>query len=243
MDLAADARLAFDRPTVFAAYRDHLTDLLPYLPNVRGIQVKSRSEDGTTTKLVNEWSGGGEIPAAARAFISEAMLSWTDHAQWDAESFVCKWRIETHAFTEAVTCRGENLFLEDGQGTLLQIRGVLEIDASKIQGVPRLLAGKVGRMVAEVLAGKIRPNLVEVSVGLGRYLEGQAKGAEASPRITLKGATAGAHSTGSARGASSWSRPARRTSSCACRSKARRGSSCPALPCIPPRRASRRRGA
>ncbi len=172
MDLNADARLVFDRPTVFAAYRDHLVDLLPYLPNVRGVEVKSRVEEGGLVKLVNEWRGGGEIPAAARAFLSESMLSWTDHASWDPSTFVCSWRIETHAFREAVTCRGENRFFDDGQGgTRLEIRGVLEIDAGKVQGVPRLLAGKVGRTVEEVLAGKIRPNLVEVSVGLAKYLE------------------------------------------------------------------------
>ena len=170
MELVADAKLPFPRPVVFAAYRDKLADLLEYLPNVREIVVQSRVDSGEIATLVNVWHGGGEIPAAARAFLSEAMLSWTDHARWDESKWTCEWRIETHAFTEAVTCKGVNSFLEDGTGTTLQIRGQLTIDAKKIRGVPGVLAGKVGRVIEEFLGAKIRPNLIEVSDGLRKYL-------------------------------------------------------------------------
>jgi len=170
MDLSADARIPFPRPVVFAAYRDKLPELLEYLPNVRAIEVQSRKDAPPITELVNIWRGGGEIPAAARAFLSEAMLSWTDHARWDESAFTCSWRIEAHAFTEAVGCQGTNRFLEDGDGTLLQIRGALVIDASKLKGVPRLLSGTVSKTVEEVLGGKIKPNLVQVSDGVRRYL-------------------------------------------------------------------------
>ena len=40
MQLVADARIPFARPLVFATYRDKLADLVPYLPNVRAIDVK-----------------------------------------------------------------------------------------------------------------------------------------------------------------------------------------------------------
>jgi hypothetical protein len=173
MELTADARLPFPRPVVFAAYRDKLTDLLPFLPNVRGIEVKSRTEEGGVIRLVNEWHGGGEIPAAARAFLSESMLSWTDRAEWNESTWTCAWTIETHAFTEAVTCRGTNRFIEADGATRLEIRGTLSIDAKKIKGVPGLFAGKVGKTVEELLVNKIQPNLVEVSRGLGKYLEQQ----------------------------------------------------------------------
>jgi len=100
------------------------------------------------------------------------MLSWTDYATWHGDAFACDWRIETHAFTEAVGCGGRNVFLEDGPGkTLLQIRGKLEIDAKKIRGVPGFLAGTVGRTIEDFLGGKIQPNLVETIKGLEKYLE------------------------------------------------------------------------
>ena len=172
MELRADTVIPFPRDVVFAAYRDDITKVLAYLPNVRSIDVKSRKEEGPVTELVNVWHGGGEIPAAARAVLSESMLSWTDYASWDKEKLRCDWRIETHAFTEAVTCRGFNLFVEPSPGkTMLEIRGTLEIDAKKIRGVPGFLAGKVGRTIEDFLGGKIQPNLVETAKGLTKYLE------------------------------------------------------------------------
>jgi hypothetical protein len=171
MEIRADARLPFPRDAVFEAYRDELLNLLPYLPNVRGIEIKSRKEDGPVIEFVNLWRAGGEIPAAARAILSESMLSWTDYAKWDARTFRCDWRTETHSFTEAVRCIGQNSFLEDGPGkTMLEIRGSLDIDAKKIRGVPGFLAGKVGRTVEEFLLNKIQPNLIETAKGLDRFL-------------------------------------------------------------------------
>jgi hypothetical protein len=172
MKLSADCELPFPRALVFETYRDHILDLLPYLPNVRGIDPKSSTGEGGVVEKVNVWHGGGEIPAVARAVISESMLSWTDRARWDAEAFVCDWHIQTHAFTDAVTCEGRHAFVEreGGKAALLQTTRVLTIDATKVRGVPRLFASNVGRLVEEFLAAKIRPNLVEVSKGLGQYL-------------------------------------------------------------------------
>ncbi len=138
------------------------------------IENRSRRDAPPIVELVNVWHGGGEIPAAARAFISEQMLSWTDRARWDEAAYTCAWNIETHAFTEAVTCKGVNTFVEEGGRTRLQIRGTISIDAGKIRGVPRLLAPRASRAVEEVLASKIRPNLVDVSHGLTKHLSARA---------------------------------------------------------------------
>jgi hypothetical protein len=177
MDLHTDARIPFPRDLVFATYRDDIQKLLRFLPNVRAIDVKSRKDEGAVVEIVNEWRGGGEIPAAARAVLSEAMLSWTDYATWDASTMRCDWRTETHAMREAVDCKGYNVFVEDGPGkTLVQIRGKLEIDGKKIRGVPGFLAGTVARTVEDFLGGKIQPNLVETAKGVTAYLEEKARG-------------------------------------------------------------------
>ena len=173
MLLSADASLRFPRPMVFAAYRDHLPDLADFLPNIRRIELKKRDDRGARAQLLNEWHGGGEIPAAARAFLSENMLSWSDHASWDQDEWTCDWRIETHAFTEAVRCSGKNRFVEAEGGTRLEIRGELSIDGSKLKGVPGLLSKRVAAAVEDLLVKKITPNLVSVSDGLSQYLEQQ----------------------------------------------------------------------
>jgi hypothetical protein len=172
MELRADARIPFPRTLVFAAYRDDIAELLPYLPNVRSIDVKSRKDDGAIAYLVNEWHGGGEIPTALRAVLADSMLSWTDYATWNTETFRCEWRTETHAFREALRCAGYDVFLDDGPGkTLLEIRGTLDVDAKKIRGIPWFLGSKVGRVFEEFLGTKIQANLVETAKGLTKYLE------------------------------------------------------------------------
>lgn len=171
MQLSADAALPFPRPRVFSAYRDKLVELVEFLPNIRRIEERSRKDDGPRSEIVNVWHGGGDIPAAARAVLSEDMLNWTDYASWDESEYTCAWRIETHSFTEAVSCEGKNRFVETATGTRLEIRGELRIDATKIRGVPRLLAKTVGKAVEDLLVKKITPNLISVSDGLRRYLE------------------------------------------------------------------------
>jgi hypothetical protein len=170
MDLAADSTLSHPRSVVFAAYRDRLPELVPHLPNIRAIEVKRREVHGSLVHLHNVWRGGGEIPAVARALVSESMLSWDDHACWDEQTWICSWRIETHVFREAFECHGENRFVELGHGSRLEIRGILRIDGRRIPGVPRALHARVSRLVEEFLAAKIEPNLLQVARGLEQFL-------------------------------------------------------------------------
>jgi hypothetical protein len=172
MNLQADARVPLPREIVFSAYRDDITKLLPFLPNVRSIDFKSRKENGAVVELVNAWRGGGDIPGAIRAVLSESVLEWTEYATWKAESLTCEWRTETGAFTEAVRCHGSTRFLEDGPGkTAVELRGILEVDAKKIRGVPSFLAGKIGRAVEEFLVGKIQSNFADTAKGVAKYLD------------------------------------------------------------------------
>jgi hypothetical protein len=177
MELRSDTRIPFPREVVFAAYRDEIAQLLPYLPNVRHIEVESRKEDGAIIEIVNQWQGGGEIPVAVRAVLGDSVLSWTDYATWHTDTLRCDWRSETHAFANALRCVGCNAFLEDGPGkTMLQVRGTVEVDAKKIRGVPSFVAGKVGRAIEEFLGNKIQFNLAATAKGLTKYLEERATG-------------------------------------------------------------------
>jgi hypothetical protein len=156
---------------VFAAYRDDMDKLLPYLPNVRAIEVKSRKENGAVVEIVNHWRGGGEIPAAVRVVLSESMLAWVDYAKWDADAFACDWRTETPAFAQSMQSSGRNAFHDDGSGkTLLEVRGSIVIDAKKLPGVPGFFAGSVGRLAEAFLVEKIQANLLETARAMSKYL-------------------------------------------------------------------------
>lgn len=171
MDLRAEAIIEQPRKAVFEVYRDDLPDLVPDLPSVRGIDVKSRKEEGDRVEMVNVWHGGGDIPSAIRAFLSESMLSWTDYALWDASDFSCAWRSESHSFKDAVHSRGKNLFVELGPNrTAIRIGGSIDVDGTKVPGVPKLLAGKAGGLIEKFLVKQIQDNLKEVAAGVDRYL-------------------------------------------------------------------------
>ncbi len=172
MKLAAESILTFPRELVFRTYRDQLTELVPYLPNIRGIAITSRKDDPPRTHLVNVWSGGGDIPAVARAFLSEKMLSWTDYATWDESEWSCAWRMEAHSLKEALHAEGNNRFLETPEGCRLVIEGDLTIEGKKLP-IPRLLAGSAAPAIEKFLVAMIRPNLTEVAKGVAKFLEAQ----------------------------------------------------------------------
>lgn len=171
MEIKTDVTLSFPRERVFTTYRDRLTDLLQYLPNIRKLEITKREERGSEVYLVNEWTGGGEIPAVARSFLSESMLGWADHATWKQADWICEWRTEVHAFPGALLSSGHNRFVgTPGGGTRIEFRGELTCDASKVPGVPRLLARSLNGTIEKIFVGKIGENLVGVGEGIGKLL-------------------------------------------------------------------------
>jgi hypothetical protein len=178
MLISADLSIPFPRALVYETYRDKLVELLPYMPNVRRLTVQSRRDEGAKVHCVIEWHGGGEIPMAARAILSENMLSWTEHDLWNEAEFLLEWRIETHAFTEAVDCTGKNRFIADGNTTIIESRGELKIDSTRIKGVPHFLATGVAHLLEDFLGTKIEPNLIQMGAGVRHYLETAAKSAK-----------------------------------------------------------------
>lgn len=171
MKLEVVAEIAYPREKVFTAYRDHLPEMVPYLANVRAITVTSRTDEAHVAKLLNRWKGGGEIPAAVRKFLSEGMLEWDDLATWDQQRWICEWQTIVPAFKESVDARGHNTFTEKSATvTQLRIEGDLKVDAGKIRGVPRLLAGTIGPMVESFLVATIKPNFVAVAKGVEKFL-------------------------------------------------------------------------
>ncbi|MDP1917210.1 MAG: hypothetical protein Q8L14_13295 [Myxococcales bacterium] len=175
LDVSVD--IPFSREQVFKAYRDDLPKLVPYLENVRAITVTSRTEEGPLVKLVNRWKGGGEIPSVVRKVVSEDLMEWDDLATWNANEFTCQWKTIVPAFKDALDAQGTNTFTVVSDTSMrFTIRGELKVDAAKVRGVPRLLAGTIGPAVESFLVGRIQPNFLTVAKGVERWLrEGGGK--------------------------------------------------------------------
>ncbi len=171
MKIEADARISFSRALVFETYRDRLPELVPYLPNIKRITVQKRDDDAGTSRLLNLWEAKGEIPKVAQTIIKPEMVAWDDHAFWNQNDWTCEWRTEPKMFTENIRCAGKNRYLEDGDHTILEIRGDLEIDLKGVRGVPSFLASRVAPHVERFIVDLLRPNLVSVADGLEKFLQ------------------------------------------------------------------------
>ena len=172
MRIEADAVIDHPRPAVFRAYRDRLPQLVEGLPRIRSIEIEERTEDGPIVRLTNVWYGAAKIPSVAEKVLP-AVLSWHDYAVWDESALRAEWRLESHAFPEAVQCAGENVFVDLGDGrTRVEIAGEIRIDLTKVRVMPELIAGKVSEAVERFLVRQITPNLLAVSDALADHLDG-----------------------------------------------------------------------
>lgn len=171
MQISTDVRVPFPRRVVFETYRDRLLEVAPFMNNIRSVRLSSRQVINDRLHCIYHWHGNSDIPSALKAFLDEDMLAWTEYNAWDSADHLLVWQIETHAFTEAVQCSGYNHFLEDGDDTIIQSRGEMVIDPTRIDGVPSFIAGTIAKTVEGFLAKKIEPNLLDMGNGIRQYLE------------------------------------------------------------------------
>lgn len=174
MRIHSESILRHPRDHAFAAYRDRLPDIVPYLQDIKEVRVLSRTENEGVVSLHNLWVADQEIPSYAKAFLKPHMLQWDDYADWKGDDRQCLWRLETF-FKDGVTCSGSNTFLAmDANTTRVVLEGDLRIDLKKIPGVPRLLAKRMGPQVEKFIVSLISPNLQKVNDSLQRFLDDQA---------------------------------------------------------------------
>ena len=178
MDIRSVERIGHPVDEVYTTFRDRLPEITRYIPNVDRIEVVEREELGTgRLRLLNHWYAIGEIPAVARSILKPEMLSWKDHARWDDDALHVEWELETHFFTEAVSCRGVNAFQAVGDDeTEVALSGTLELDLAAIPMVPRLLRTKVSSEVERFVVALIQPNLANAVIGVRRFLDAQSEG-------------------------------------------------------------------
>jgi hypothetical protein len=174
LDFNSQSHIAHQRDKVFFAYRDKLPALVPFLDDISAIDVIARKEKEGQLHIHNLWRSDQDIPSFARAFVKKEMLCWDDFAVWFEDEKKCTWVIKTHAFAEAVTCKGTNTFYEDGEGkTRVELVGTFEIDLSKVRGVPRFLGKSLGPKLEKFIVNLITPNLEKVNSSIGAFLDNQ----------------------------------------------------------------------
>jgi hypothetical protein len=160
------------RERVYCAYRNHLTDLVSYLPNVDSIETLEREQTDQGIRMLNRWKINAAIPRVVRPFLHEKMMTYLDQANWLDQEHKVNWRNEIGLFPEAIDCHGTNFFNEGPHPdtTEVALTGRLDIDLSGIRGVPRMLHGFAPKVESFIL-NLVRPNLVAVARAVGRFLD------------------------------------------------------------------------
>lgn len=173
MKIHSVSMIAHPRDAVFAAYRDRLSAIAAYIPDVREIAVQKREEADGIVTLHNIWKAQREVPTALKMVLKPESLEWDDYARWDQAAYICDWEIKTRVFREKVSCKGRNTFTIEGGKTKVLLTGDLEIDMDAVPGVPRLLARKLGPQLEKFIVSLITPNLEQVNKSLERFLDDQ----------------------------------------------------------------------
>jgi len=171
MELKTEARIPFPPGVVFAACRDDVTELRAYLRGIRSIVVTSRVEHGQTVDLVIDWCAGGDVPGPLRALMGKGAFEWTDTSSWNAGALAVDWCTQTLALGRALSCGARDRFLADGAGgTVLEVRGALQVDGAQIPGVPKLLGAVVAPRLEAYLVARVVTSVVGMSTALATFL-------------------------------------------------------------------------
>lgn len=169
-------QVSFEREKFFDAFRDKAGELHHHLPDIDKIETLEREEiDDNTMKVVNYWKANGEqLPKALRMVIKPDMMSWKEHATYKKNEWRSDWKIEMEFLKEAISCEGTISFEDKGNNsTEVVISGDLKIDATKIPGVPKIGAGKIGKTAEGFAVPMITTNLSQYIKAVNSYMESQ----------------------------------------------------------------------
>lgn len=170
MRFALVEALPFSAERVFAAARDDLPRIAPYLGDVDRVEVCSDAvEDGARVQ-VHRWTGAARaLPMLLRPFVRPEMLRWEQTTRWGA--LVAEWTVRVPALGAAVSARGVSRYVaKDAASCAVDIEG--DVDFHPAQGTP--LAGvpaSASPAVERAVVGLVVPLIGRTTAAVGRYLD------------------------------------------------------------------------
>lgn len=163
----------FPLEDVYTCMRDKMTDLVPYLPDVKEIKcIEYENLGDGKVRIVNHWFAEDKIPGALKKFIKPEQLGWIDYAEWDDSRHAVKYRLEMMFFKEYIDVQGENVFSANGENSQIHLSGDLRLDLAKHPMIPRFVAKSITKQVEKLVLALIKPNLVKVNRGIEKHLAG-----------------------------------------------------------------------
>lgn len=174
MKLEVIGTIPFSPASVFSALRDNLEALAVQMENVEQVEITAREESPAGVHQVARWQAAKQsVPAAFRPFVTRQMISWFDHADWDAGALCCSWRIEPVKFSKSFECAGTTTLVDaaDGQCQIAFIADA-QIHLERIAVIPKFVARRFQEPVERFIVKQLRPNFDAIIDALRAYLAG-----------------------------------------------------------------------
>lgn len=176
MQIHSSALIDHPLERVWRAYRDELPEIAKRIPDIEAVHELSRDERDGGATIHNEWISSASLPPLVDKVVKKEHLRWDDYAEWDDVEHHVDWRIATRVFTDRISCGGRNRFEAMGETqTRLTISGDLQIDFSRLPGMPRMVSKRIGPRLEKFFVSLITPNLEKVTVHLRNYLDDKAR--------------------------------------------------------------------
>lgn len=174
---AARMKLVFEQDVagspdhVYRILHDRFTDLPRHIPNLESItELHREPENAGVVRTRHRWKAEpGLIPAVARPFLKPSIFEWIGHAEWRAHERMVAFTFESEAFRNLYDCQGKFHVREVNGSAHIYIEAVLQVFASRVPGMPKLLAGRVNGIVEKTLINAIRPGLAALPAAVSIY--------------------------------------------------------------------------
>lgn len=166
--------IGFPRDVVYAAVRDRVEELVDQLPNIDRIEVLERRIEGEVHHYVKRWTASAsEVPALLRPAIKPEYLQWVDHATWDGAAYTTAWHHDLEFLRGALTARGLNRYIDEGDVTLIELEGEFTIHPERLTFLPGPVARKIAPALERFVVELVKPNLRSTNQAIERWLEEQ----------------------------------------------------------------------
>ncbi len=145
-------------PRVWLAMRDEMAQLAGHLDDIESITMKERTETEGIVSIANVWHAKPKLPDLIARHVDTSKFIWIDHASWDGQAHVCRWRIEPQVFSAYFSSSGETRFepAMGGKGTRITFCGAAEIKVAKdSDGVPKILEDTIFKGAVSFIQGII----------------------------------------------------------------------------------------
>jgi len=158
---------------VWATMRDDLPKLAEMMDDIESITEKERTESQTTYHVVNIWKSAIKLPQSIMSVLGSDLFVWTDRAEWNNETHVCRWTIELAHFRDSVECHGTTIFESamGGKGTKISFSGDLVWDRHKLGGIAGAFGETVLIVAEDFIQNAVQKNFRKIAETIAKYMD------------------------------------------------------------------------